>query len=163
MTSMSYERSKGHSTTYDVTDLGFNYRIDDIRSAIGIVQLGKLEEDLKKRRQIREHYLEHLGGMDKLIIPFRNYTEFSSNYIFPVVLKNSDSSVRDSVRNILAEAGIQTSIHYPAVHRFSIYIQYKAELPNTEYVSDNLITLPMYSSLISEQIHFITGTLGKLL
>ena len=49
MTSLSYERSKGHSTSYDVIDLGYNYRMDDIRASIGIVQLDKLKNDFKKR------------------------------------------------------------------------------------------------------------------
>ena len=48
MTSLSYERSKGHSTSYDVIDLGYNYRMDDMRASIGIVQLDKLENDLKE-------------------------------------------------------------------------------------------------------------------
>ena len=49
MTSMSYERSKGHSTAYDVVDNGFNYRMDDIRASIGLVQLDKIQKDLNLR------------------------------------------------------------------------------------------------------------------
>ncbi len=58
MTSLSYERAKGHSTSYDVIDLGFNYRMDDIRASIGIVQLDKLENDLNKRAYIRKMYID---------------------------------------------------------------------------------------------------------
>jgi dTDP-4-amino-4,6-dideoxygalactose transaminase len=53
MTSLSYERAKGHSTSYDVVDLGYNYRMDDIRASIGITQLDKLEKEFIKRDQIR--------------------------------------------------------------------------------------------------------------
>ena len=52
MTSMSYERAKGHSTEYDVIESGYNYRMDDIRSAIGIVQLDKIDDDLQERAKI---------------------------------------------------------------------------------------------------------------
>lgn len=48
MTTMSYERAKGHSTSYDVIELGYNYRIDDI----AIVQLDKLQDDLEKRAKV---------------------------------------------------------------------------------------------------------------
>jgi dTDP-4-amino-4,6-dideoxygalactose transaminase len=58
MTSMSYERAKGHSTSYDVVELGYNYRMDDLRSAIGLVQLDKIEADLEKRAQVRKWYIQ---------------------------------------------------------------------------------------------------------
>ncbi len=153
MTSLSYDRSKGHATTYDVVSLGYNYRIDDLRSAIGLAQLEKIEEDIKKRKEKRESYIKYLEKCGKIIIPFKNYTEISSNYIFVIVLKDSDCQKRDHVRTLLAESGIQTSVHYPAVHRFSIYKHLDpSDLHNTEYVSDNLITLPFFSKLSEQDI-----------
>lgn len=162
MTSMSYERAKGHSTTYDVVELGYNYRMDDIHSAIGLVQLEKIEDDLLKRAEIRKMYINLLKNIPNIIIPFQDYAEFSSNYIFPIVLKDSNSEKRDMIRNALAEAGIQTSVHYPAVHHFSIYKDYYRELPVTDYLVDNLITLPMYSKLTSENVNFIVTSLKSI-
>ena len=162
MTSMSYERAKGHSTAYDVVELGFNYRMDDIRSAIGIVQLDKLKLDLEKRATIREKYLSLLSKIDNIIIPFNDYNEFSSNYIFPIVLKDSTAEKRDSIREKLAEAGIQTSVHYPSVHLFSIYKDFSIELKKSEYISDNLITLPMHSSLSDNDIENICKSINNI-
>jgi len=159
MTSLSYERSKGHSTSYDVIELGYNYRMDDIRASIGIVQLDKLENDLKKRADVRKMYIQELSKIDDIIIPFKDYTEFCSNYIYPIVLKNSNFEKRDVIRKKLADAGIQTSVHYPAVHRFLIYKDFYKELPNTDYVSNNLITLPMYSKITDDEILLISKTL----
>jgi dTDP-4-amino-4,6-dideoxygalactose transaminase len=159
MTSLSYERSKGHSTSYDVVDLGYNYRMDDIRASIGIVQLEKLENDIKKRAEIRKIYIEELSEIENVIVPFKDFKEISSNYIFPIVLKNSNFEKRNSVRSKLAEAGIQTSVHYPAVHRFSIYKEFYSELPKTDYVTDNLITLPMYGKLSKDDIVYISQTI----
>jgi dTDP-4-amino-4,6-dideoxygalactose transaminase len=163
MTSMSYERAKGHSTAYDVVELGFNYRMDDIRSSIGIVQLEKIEDDLQKRAEIRTMYIQKLHDISGIVIPFKDYTEFSSNYIFPIVLRDSNAENRDRVRNELAEAGIQTSVHYPAVHHFSIYKEFYSELQVTDYLVDNLITLPMYSKLTKEQVSFVCSTLKEIL
>jgi dTDP-4-amino-4,6-dideoxygalactose transaminase len=163
MTSLSYERSKGHSTVYDVVSLGYNYRMDDIRASIGIVQLDKIRKDLEKRAEVRKAYIEGLGGIDKIIIPFKDYKEFSSNYIFPIVLKNSTYERRDEIRNKLAEVGIQTSVHYPAVHRFSIYKEFYTKLSKTDYIADNLITLPMFGKLRKSNINIISKTLNKFL
>jgi dTDP-4-amino-4,6-dideoxygalactose transaminase len=161
MTSLSYERAKGHVTSYDVTELGFNYRMDDIRATIGIVQLDKLENDLRKRAKLREYYIEKLTTIDGIVIPFERYNIFCSNYIFPIVLKNSNARKRETIREELHVEGIQTSVHYPAVHRFSIYKENSSSLPITEYVTDNEITLPIYSSLKMNEIDFISKVLDK--
>lgn len=163
MTSMSYERAKGHSTAYDVIELGYNYRMDDIHAAIGLVQLGKLKSDLHKRALIRAQYLKELNGIGNILIPFAGYSEFCSNYIFTIVLQNSDAVKREMVRSRLADAGIQTSVHYPAVHRFSIYKDYSTNLPLTDYISDNLITLPMYWALTDDNIKHIVKELHRAL
>lgn len=155
MTTMSYQRASGHAVNYDIVDVGYNYRMDDIRASIGVVQLGKLEGDLIKRASIREWYLKCLSDMSFINIPFKKNEEFVSNYIFPIVLKDSTGEKRDRIRAKMHEQGIQTSVHYPAVHRFSAYQKYKKSLPATEYVSDNEITLPMYAKLEREQVESI--------
>jgi len=159
MTTMSYQRANGHATSYDIVELGYNYRMDDLRASIGIAQLHHLKEDLVKRAKVRSWYLDALKDVDQIITPFADNYEFVSNYIMPIVLKKSTVENRDRIREALHSNGIQTSIHYPAVHQFSIYQKYKANLPNTEYVCNNEITLPMYSKLTKEDINFIVESL----
>lgn len=161
MTSLSYDRAKGHSTEYDVIELGYNYRMDDIRASIGLVQLDKLPHDLEIRAELRALYEKKLEGAEGIIVPFKGHKYFSSNYIFPIVLKDSTVDKRNRIREHLAAAGIQTSVHYPAVHRFSIYRDFTRPLPLTEYVADNLITLPMFSRLTHEQIEYICDSLRE--
>ncbi|MBK9228727.1 MAG: DegT/DnrJ/EryC1/StrS family aminotransferase [Ignavibacteria bacterium] len=163
MTSLSYERSKGHNAGYDVHGIGYNYRLDDIRASIGLVQLSKLRRDLLKRKKVRERYLKKLSRSKKINIPFRDRKEFVSNYIFTVVLKNSDREKRDYVRSRLYEKGIQTSVHYPAVHRLSSYKKYKVSLPVTEYVSENEITLPMFSGLKNDEVDYVSESLMSII
>ena len=161
MTTMSYQRASGHATSYDITELGYNFRLDDIRASIAIEQLKKLPHDLKMRIKVRNYYLEGLSKIKGVIVPFADSFEFVSNYIMPIVLENSTKEKRDQVREIIHEAGIQTSIHYPAVHRFAIYRDCESELPQTNYVTDNEITLPMYATLTNEQIDFILETVDR--
>jgi len=163
MTTMSYQRAGGHATTYDIVELGYNYRLDDIRASIAIEQMKKLPGDLERRIAVRRRYLEKLADVKGVVVPFADCTEFVSNYIMPVVLTNSTKEKRDAVRDKIHEGGVQTSVHYPAIHRFSIYKDFKAELPVTEYVTDNEITLPMYASLTDDDVDFIVETLNKAL
>ena len=161
MTSLSFERSKGHSTNYDVVELGFNYRIDDIRSSIGIVQLEKLKKDIEKRAKIRDYYIDKLKDIKGICLPFITHKGIVTNYVMPLILENSDHIRRENVRNFMKEKGIQTSVHYPSVHKFSIYTQDQIYLPITEYVSDNEITIPMYSKLSVQEIDYIVETIKK--
>ncbi len=161
MTTMSYQRASGHATEYDIVELGYNFRMDDIRASIAIEQLKKLPEDLEKRITVRKRYIENLKDSKGIVIPFADCKEFTSNYIMPIVLKEGDKERRNSIREKIHEAGIQTSVHYPAIHKFSIYKDYGAVLPQTEYVTEHEITLPMYAALTMEQVDFICDAVKK--
>ena len=161
MSSMSYQRASGHVTEYDITCLGYNFRMDDIRAAIAIEQIKKLPKDLEVRSKVRKHYIDRLSKLTDISIPFADNTEFVSNYIMPIVLLNSTKEHRDKIREYIHAAGVQTSVHYPAIHKFSTYRELGAVLPLSEYVADNEITLPMYAALTEEQIDFICETLEK--
>lgn len=161
MTTMSYQRASGHATVYDIVELGYNFRMDDIRASIAIEQLKKLPKDLNKRTEVRKRYVEKLSSIKGVVVPFADCNEFTSNYIMPVVLTQGTKEDRDAIREKIHAAGIQTSVHYPAIHRFSIYKNFGAVLPQTEYVTDHEITLPMYAALTMEQVDFICETLDK--
>ena len=155
MTTMSYQRAGGHATAYDIVELGYNFRLDDIHAAIAIEQLKKLPGDLEQRIAVRKRYIELLSKVENVVVPFADNTEFTSNYIMPIVITKGTVEDRDAIRNKIHEAGIQTSVHYPAIHRFSIYKEYGAVLPQTEYVTDHEITLPMYAALAMEDVEYI--------
>lgn len=161
MTTMSYQRASGHATEYDIQCLGYNFRMDDIRAAIAIEQLKKLPADLERREKVRERYLANLADEPRVTIPFADNKEFSSNYIFPIVIKESTREKRDALRDYIHAKGIQTSVHYPAVHRFTTYKSTGAQLPQTDYVTANEITLPMYAALTEQQIDEICNVLKE--
>ncbi len=161
MTTMSYQRASGHATEYDVICLGYNNRMDDIRAAIAIEQLKKLPSDLNTRLIIREHYVKRLSKVNRVVVPFADNKEFVSNYIFPIVILNSTKDKRNQLRDYMHSAGVQTSVHYPAVHKFSIYKDLGAKLPQTDYCSDNEITLPMYAALTVGQVDYICDKLEE--
>jgi dTDP-4-amino-4,6-dideoxygalactose transaminase len=161
MTTMSYQRASGHATSYDVVALGYNYRLDDIRASIGIIQLKKLRNDLEERAKIRIKYVNLLKDINEIILPFQFHDGFVSNYIMPIVIKSSKPNLRENVRDFLHKKGIQTSVHYPAIHKFTIYKKQNFELPITEYVSKNEITLPMFATLSDQEINYIVNTLKE--
>jgi dTDP-4-amino-4,6-dideoxygalactose transaminase len=163
MTTMSYQRAKGHATSYDVVEFGYNYRMDDIHAAIGIAQLKKLKVDLEKRFVVRSLYLRYLQDVEGICIPFAKWNEFASNYIMPIVLLNSTTEKREFIRNELHKSGIQTSVHYPAVHQFSAYAAFSRKLAKTEYITNNELTLPMFAALSESDVLYIVESLKEAL
>ena len=164
MTSLSHDRARGHATAYDVVELGYNYRIDDIRAALLLAQLRRLYEDIAWRARLRARYEENLCGLNDIAVPFAERQERSSNYIFVVVLREGGSERRERVRHLLAAAGIQTSVHYPPVHRFEIYRDCRPEsLSVTECFCDHAITLPLFRRMTFDQVDEVCEVLARAL
>lgn len=163
MTTLSFERMRGEGTGYDVVESGYNYRLDDIRASIGVAQLRKLDSDLRKRAVVRRWYEEDFADMNGVGIPFGGFRDFVSNYIFTVLLDASYTASRDALRNRLHEAGIQTSMHYPPVHLFSVYRDFSVPLPVTETIARRLVTLPMYSRLTRQDVASIADSMRAAL
>ena len=155
MSSATLDRHHGHAYSYDVTDLGYNYRIDEIHAALARCQLKKLETGNERRRLAAIRYKDVLSNIDRINIPFDNYCFHTNYHIFPILLdKNID---RHSLMVSLREKGIQTSIHYPPVHMFSYYRgNHKTTiLPLTEEIGMREVTLPMFPTITDGQICFI--------
>lgn len=156
MTSLTLDRHRGHSYSYDVVDMGFNFRIDEIRAALGLVQLGKVYDFNIRRRRLTAYYREKIREIPELELVFEGFNlDESSCHIFPVLLR--DSVDRDGLQVFLKSAGIQTSIHYPPIHKFSYYRKRfgKISLPNTEDAASRILTLPLYPALTKAQINFL--------
>jgi dTDP-4-amino-4,6-dideoxygalactose transaminase len=154
MTSLTWDRHQGHAYTYDVVELGYNYRIDEIRSALGRVQLSKLAINNARRKHITEQYWDGLSEAG-LGLPFRESAGQSAYHIFPFLLPVNSDRLKfiDSMRS----NGIQTSIHYPPVHKFSYYRQRypNVTLPYTDDVAGREVTLPLYPGMTDEQVRLV--------
>lgn len=150
MTSLTYDRHKGHSSGYDVVALGYNYRIDEIRSAIGLVQLGKVEKNNAVRRTLFRKYIEIMKDNANLILPFAQADiDCATPHIMSVMVKEN----YQEIRNRLFEAKIQTSRHYDLIPNFTLYQNDPFE-SKIEYI-DHLMTLPLYPDMTEDDIRFI--------
>jgi dTDP-4-amino-4,6-dideoxygalactose transaminase len=163
MTTLSFDRARGHATEYDVVARGFDFRTDDIHSALVLAQLGKLADDTARRIQVRRQYVEKLALILGIHVPYEPCEHQSSHYILPVLIKEGGASRRNAIRHALAQQGIQTSVHYPPAHRFAIYRSANAQLPMTEHVADHEITLPLFSRMTEAMVNAVTDALRKSL
>jgi dTDP-4-amino-4,6-dideoxygalactose transaminase len=164
MSTLTWDRHRGHAFSYDVTDLGYNYRIDEIRSALGLVQLHKLEKNNAHRRAITEHYRERLLAENKGVqVPFTNVYGQSSYHIFPMLLP--EGTDRRAFMEGMRASGVQTSIHYPPIHQFSYYRQRYPGLaiPKTEAAAAREVTLPLFPTMSDEDVEYVLTSVKEAL
>jgi dTDP-4-amino-4,6-dideoxygalactose transaminase len=166
MTTLTWDRHKGHASTYDVVALGYNYRIDEIRAALGLVQLKKLPANNTRRQQITAHYWQALAS-SSLGLPFSKLAAQPgvqpAYHIFPVLLPEGVD--RRAFMDQLRAAGVQTSIHYPPIHRFSYYQERFADisLPLVESAAACEVTLPLYPGLDDASFNFVVSAVCQSL
>jgi len=162
MTSMSWERHQGHAYQYDVVALGFNYRFDELRAAVGRVQLAKLPQNNERRAHAYNRYVDLLGSASGMSIPFRHRQGRRSHHLFPILL--DEHVARLDLMKQLRERGIQSSVHYPPAHLMSIHRDLDAgPLPITETVGLRELTLPLHPMLTDDDIEYVAAVLRECL
>ena len=147
MTSSTWDRHRGHDPSYDVVDVGFNYRLDEPRAALGLSRLARLHENIAARRATVTAYRERLADVPGIELVFdERAVERSSHFAFPVLL--ADRAARDRFRAALKDDGIQTT-WYPALHSFTEYRRYAPDggLPCASETADRHCALPLSSSM----------------
>jgi dTDP-4-amino-4,6-dideoxygalactose transaminase len=164
MTSLTLDRHMGRAISYDVTRPSLNYRMDEIRAAIGSVQLKKLSSGNSKREELFNLYREKLKK-SKIKIPFSKVesNHVSAYHILPILLPENCNRI--SVINSLKDQGIQTSVHYPFISNFSAYKNYFSPniAPIGSEISSRQLTLPLYPNMSVQDVNLVTSSLLNIL
>jgi dTDP-4-amino-4,6-dideoxygalactose transaminase len=160
MTALSWDHERGHAAGYDVLASAFNYRLDEPRAAIGLVQLARLQSCNAARARLAARYRERLDHVRGLTVPLGHHPTgvTSAEHLAVVVLPRGMG--RAAIRAALAARGIQTSVHYPPIHRFSAYSgQATRPLPRTDDLGERLLTLPLFPHMTDAQVDEVADAL----
>ena len=163
MTSSTLDRQRGHAFSYDVITLGYNYRMDELRAAMGLVQLARLPSFNRQRKVLTNHYRQVFQiNLSEVSLPFTTNHETSA-HLLPVILP--EYSNRQDIMSQLRRAGVQSSIHYPPIHHFSFYKKLTPDvtLPHTEEFCSRVITLPLHPALSKSDVEYVVDTLTQAL
>ncbi len=163
MSALTLDRHRGRAISYNVSNVGLNYRIDEMRSAIGLVQLKKLKDANRKRGYLVDRYIKKLSSIKEISIPFQNIKNIEPVYhIFPILL--SPNIDRVWLINRLKRVGIQSSIHYPIFKEFTAFKDLNLNsAPIAEDIARRELTLPLYPTMSFSDIDYISDSLSKIL
>jgi len=163
MTSGTRQRLDSRSPDYDVTILGFNYRMDELRAAVGLVQLKRLMEWNDIRQRLSLHYRQLIAEhCPSVMVPFTNPWP-SAHHLMPVVLPLAFD--RQAVIDGLRKDGVQTTVHYPPVHRLRFYNDICPDciLPRTEEFARRELTLPLHPRMTPAAVELVVNSLATAL
>ncbi len=161
------QRERASTWLYDMSDLGFNYRLNDIQCALGLSQLSRLPQFVERRREIAARYAERLGDSPQLRIPSNPQDRRSSWHLYAIRLTGAHpGEARKKVFDALRTDQIGVNVHYLPVYRHSYYqgLGYKAGLcPVAEHAYEGLLSLPMWAGLTDTAQDRVIASLERAL
>jgi dTDP-4-amino-4,6-dideoxygalactose transaminase len=144
-------RDHGRRTKFEYETVGYNARIDNLQALILREKLKKIDEWTEKKRKICQYYTEQLK--DVVITPKETSWSYHTYYVYVI---ETPKGTRDALQSFLKEKGIATNIHYKfPIHTTMAFKEYGRSLPRTEYICDNILSLPCYFSLPQHQQDYI--------
>lgn len=150
----------------EYTHIGYNFRLSSISAALGSAQLGKIDKLISARRQNADYLTQKLAGISGLVVPSVPQNRFCVYQMYPVLVK-AGREVRDGLKEHLAGRGIASKVYFDPVHLSGYYRQKfgfrGGELPVTEKVSGQILSLPMYPSLSESEMDYIAGEIKNYL
>jgi dTDP-4-amino-4,6-dideoxygalactose transaminase len=150
MTATTIDRHRGSAMSYDVVEVGFNYRFDDLRAALIRPRFARLGDEIARRREIITRYRQLLADAERIEIAYAgNDVSQSSCYLMGILVEPElRSAVRARLRD---EHGVQTTV-YPATHSLGGYVREFGEvsLPRTEDAARRLFSIPLYPHMTEE-------------
>lgn len=151
--------SKGFNV---MTALGYNYRITDIQTSLGLNQLKKLDKFIKARQQIFNAYKKELASVKEVATPSIINGVVSANHLFVIRIKNPTK--REALAGFLKQNGIGANFHYPTVYSHPYYRANgysDTKLTNADLYHDSSITLPLYVTLKPSQIKYVCNKIKE--
>jgi perosamine synthetase len=145
---------RGYNWEYLVTEVGFNYYMNDIKAAIGLAQLRHLDEDNDRRAAVAAQYSRELSNVPGIRLLQHKDDRTSSFCMFCVLAER-----RDKLADKLRAHGVDVSVHYRRNDQYPMFEE--QDLPNAEYFWRRVISLPMHTQLTDEQVDYVTAVIRK--
>lgn len=155
---------------YEQLLLGFNYRMTDIQAALGIAQLGRLDDFRGRRKEIADYYDSRFAGLDNLTLPQSQPSQraHSGLHLYQVDIDfDALGRPRAEVMSALSNVGIGTQVHYIPVHRQPFHKDlggYRDDaFPNAERHYAQTLSIPLFPSMSDEDVEFVVDSVSELL
>jgi dTDP-4-amino-4,6-dideoxygalactose transaminase len=157
--------SKGTPWDYDVIEPGYNYRLDEVRSALGINQLKHIKKLNSLRRKAYEYYNEKLSDVLGIVTPKLSKYENHACHLYIIRVQKEYGISRNQLFKELLSHGIRTSVHYKPLHQFTIFkkrAKIMDSIKNSKNIYRQIISLPLYPTITPKQQDYVTESIRNI-
>lgn len=157
----AHDREKKSQWKYDILDVGYNYRLDEIRASLGLSQFQRINEINEMRIKIAQKYDQLIGRIKGIIIPHKKSNRNHIYHLYTIKIEKDYPLTRDELFKKLSKNGIGTSVQYYPLH-FMSYNEKKYDphnFPNANVLKDQIICLPIYPKMSMKQIEYVISNL----
>lgn len=153
-------RNHGQDRLYSHAMLGYNWRITEMQAAIGVVQVGKLDSVLERKRTIAAWIAQRLAGVEGLSTPQALVDRSHSFMLYTLKIPGR----RDRVLRALLNAGIEARVYFPPIHLQPVFATTRRpHLPVTERLAEEILTIPSHARLTTDELGIITEAVLRAL
>ena len=152
--------TRGQPWEFDIEELGFNFRLDEIRSALGNNQLKRLRSMNTQRRLAAKYYHSKLKDVKGISLPSQKLSAENSWHLYVIKILDNFTISRNSLFQNLLSNGIRTSVHYKPLHLFSLYkktCKITSSLRNSKKLYREILSLPMFPGITRKQQNLVIG------
>jgi perosamine synthetase len=162
MSASAFDRHRTDAVAAEAyLEMGFNFRMTDVQAAIGLVQLDKIAEMVARRRTLAAEYGAALASVSGLILPSDPPYGTTNYQSYSVILTDEYPTQRDDLMKALLAEGISSRRGVMAAHREPAFADHpRTSLPNTEYVTDRSIILPLYHQMTTADIERVAAVVA---
>ena len=157
--------TNGKPWDYDVIESGYNYRLDEVRSALGLSQLKRIKKLNVLRKRIYEYYTNKLRHVKGLVTPQSSENNDHVYHLYIMRVEKDNNVSRDDLFTKLLKYGINTSVHYKPLHEFTTFKKFKNnnDMENSKQLYKEIISLPFYPNMSKKQQNFVIECIIKIM
>ena len=157
--------SDGKPWDYDMIESGFNYRLDEIRSSLGLSQLKRIKKINATRKKKFEYYNDNLKNVNGITTPQSSKNNDHAYHLYIMRVKNGNKISRDELFTQLLKHGIKTTVHYKPLHKFTAFKKFKNnnDMENSNDLYKEIISLPFYPDMPKKHQDFIIKSIKKIM
>ena len=169
MSKTAIDRESKGAWYYDVVDLGYNYRLNELQALLGISQLRRIGQGIKRRIKAAHYYNEKFRqhGFKGIVAPYEAPNRSHVFHLYVVRVEKESGITRNILFERMTDNGIGLSVHYTPLHLLSFYRKFlnlkSKAFPVAERIYQEILSLPLYPTLTNKDVDLITSKMKNIL
>ena len=158
--------ANGKPWDYDMIESGFNYRLDEIRAALGLSQLKRIKKINAERKKIFEYYNTKLKSIKGIATPDSLSNNEHAYHLYIMRIKGNSNVSRDELFTQLLKYGIKTTVHYKPLHKFTAFKKFRGsnkDMKNSNQLYKEIISLPLYLNMPKKEQDYVINSIKKIM